>query len=174
MLLYPCVSALYNSFTLRCFLFILIFFSSSLSLKCALRESGCRIGNESTKMSRDHFWRSISRDTSVDVSAFSPIFWLISANEVIKVFVPCVIFILLGNNWGGLFCECSVFSISYEESAGQSMWHGQEHGGKALRFPDSWNFAMYLSYWQGKRSDAFNRNEPRCIQSKRFELSYII
>ena len=36
-------------------------FSSSLSLKCALRESGCRIGHELTKMSRDHFWRSISR-----------------------------------------------------------------------------------------------------------------
>ena len=34
-------------------------FSSSLSLKCALRESGCRIGYEPTNMSRDHFWRSI-------------------------------------------------------------------------------------------------------------------
>ena len=39
--------------------------SSSLSFKCALRESGCRIGYESTKASRDHFWRSISRDTNV-------------------------------------------------------------------------------------------------------------
>ena len=47
--------------------------SSSLSLKCAFRESGCRIGYEPTKMSRDHFWRSISRDINVEVSAFSPI-----------------------------------------------------------------------------------------------------
>ena len=46
-----------------------ISFSSSLSFKCALRESGCRIGYEPTKMSRDHFWRSISRDTNVEVSA---------------------------------------------------------------------------------------------------------
>ena len=44
--------------------------SSSLSLKCALRESCCRIGYEPTKMSRDHFWRSISRDTNVEVSAW--------------------------------------------------------------------------------------------------------
>ena len=42
-------------------------YSSSLSLKCALRESGCRIGYERTKMSLDHFWRSISRDTNVEV-----------------------------------------------------------------------------------------------------------
>ena len=41
--------------------------SSSLSFKCALRESGCRIGCEPTKMSRDHFWRSISSDTNVEV-----------------------------------------------------------------------------------------------------------
>ena len=33
-------------------------YSSSL-LKCLLRECGCRIGYEPTKMSRDHFWRSI-------------------------------------------------------------------------------------------------------------------
>ena len=46
--------------------------SSSLSLKFALRESGCRIGYEPTKMSRDHFWRSISRDTNMEVSALSP------------------------------------------------------------------------------------------------------
>ena len=49
------------------------FFSSSLSLKCALRESGCRIGCEPTTMSRDHFWRLTSRDTSVEVSASSPL-----------------------------------------------------------------------------------------------------
>ena len=36
-------------------------FSSSLSLKCALRESGCRIT----------FWRSVSRDTNVEVSALA-------------------------------------------------------------------------------------------------------
>ena len=42
-------------------------FSSSLSLKCALRQSGCRIGYEPTKMSRDHFRRSISRETNVEV-----------------------------------------------------------------------------------------------------------
>ena len=48
--------------------------SSSLSLTCALRESGCRIGCEPTKMRRDHFWRSISRDTNVEVSAFSTLF----------------------------------------------------------------------------------------------------
>ena len=45
-------------------------YSSSLSLKCALRECGCRIYYEPTKTSRDHFWRSISRDTNVEVSAF--------------------------------------------------------------------------------------------------------
>ena len=50
------------------------FFSLSLSLKCALRESGCRIGYVPTKMSREHFWRSISRDTNVAVSALSPLF----------------------------------------------------------------------------------------------------
>ena len=49
-----------------------IFFSSSLSLKCALRESCCRIGYEPTKMSQHHFWRSISRDANVGVSALSP------------------------------------------------------------------------------------------------------
>ena len=48
------------------------FLSSSLSLKYALRESGCRIGYEPTKMSQDHFWRSISRDTNVEASALSP------------------------------------------------------------------------------------------------------
>ena len=42
---------------------------SSLSLKCATRESGCRIGYEPAKMIRDMFWRSISRDTNVEVSA---------------------------------------------------------------------------------------------------------
>ena len=31
-------------------------YSSSLSLKRALRESGCRIGYERTKMSRNHFF----------------------------------------------------------------------------------------------------------------------
>ena len=46
--------------------------SSSLSLKCALRESGCRISYEPTKMIRDHFWWSMSRDTNVEVSALSP------------------------------------------------------------------------------------------------------
>ena len=49
-----------------------IILSSSLSLKCALRESSCRIGCEPKKMSRDHFWRSISRETNVEVSALSP------------------------------------------------------------------------------------------------------
>ena len=39
--------------------------SSSLSLKCALRESGCRIGYEPTRMSRGRFWRSISREINV-------------------------------------------------------------------------------------------------------------
>ena len=53
-------------------LYLLAFFSSSLSLKCALRESGCRIGYEPTKMSGDRFWWSISRDTNVEVSALSP------------------------------------------------------------------------------------------------------
>ena len=43
--------------------------SSSISLKCALRASGCRIGYEPTKRSRDHFRRSMSRDTNVEVSA---------------------------------------------------------------------------------------------------------
>ena len=46
--------------------------SLSLSLKCALREGGCRISYEPTKMSRDHFWQSISRDINVEVSALSP------------------------------------------------------------------------------------------------------
>ena len=46
--------------------------SSSPSFKCALKESGCRIGYEPTKVSRDHLWRSISRDTNVEVSAWSP------------------------------------------------------------------------------------------------------
>ena len=50
-------------------LLYLVFSSSSLSLKCALREDGCRIGYEATKVSRDHFWRSIFRDTNVEVSA---------------------------------------------------------------------------------------------------------
>ena len=45
--------------------------SSSLSPKSALRESGCRIDYEPTKMSPDHFWRSIYRDTNVEVSALS-------------------------------------------------------------------------------------------------------
>ena len=48
--------------------------SSSLSLKCALMESGGRIGYEPTKMSRDPFWRSISRDTNVEASALFPWF----------------------------------------------------------------------------------------------------
>ena len=48
-------------------------FSSNLSLKCALRKGGCRIGYEPTKMNRDHIWRSISRDTNVEVSALSPV-----------------------------------------------------------------------------------------------------
>ena len=46
-----------------------VLFSSSLSLKFALRESGCRIGYEAAKMTRYHFWWSISRDTNVDISA---------------------------------------------------------------------------------------------------------
>ena len=41
--------------------------SLSLSLKCALRESGCRIGYDSKKMSRYHFWQSMSRDANVEV-----------------------------------------------------------------------------------------------------------
>ena len=45
--------------------------SSSLSLKCALRESGCRICYELTRMSRYHFWRTISTDINVEVSALS-------------------------------------------------------------------------------------------------------
>ena len=60
-------------------LFLLLYFkiasesyhSSILSLVRALRESGRRIGYELKKMSRDHFWRSISRDTNVEVSALS-------------------------------------------------------------------------------------------------------
>ena len=44
------------------------FFPPSFSLKCALKESGCRIGYEPTKMSRDPFWLSIYRDTNVEVS----------------------------------------------------------------------------------------------------------
>ena len=47
----------------------LIFFSLSLSFKCALRESSCRTGYEPTKMSQDHFWRSMFR-TNVEASAF--------------------------------------------------------------------------------------------------------
>ena len=35
--------------------------------------SGCRIGHESTK---NHFWRSISRDTNMEFSALSPIIML--------------------------------------------------------------------------------------------------
>ena len=58
------------------------FFPSSLSLKCALRESGCRIGYEPTKMSRDHFWLSISRDTNLEVSALSPCLVLKTRNEL--------------------------------------------------------------------------------------------
>ena len=58
-----------------------IFFSSSLSLKRAVRESGCRIGYEPIKTSQDHFWWSISRDTNVEVSAFSPLF-LIKMNGI--------------------------------------------------------------------------------------------
>ena len=50
--------------------------SSSLSPKCALRESGCRIGYDPTKMCRDHFWQSMSRDTNVEVSALSPLIML--------------------------------------------------------------------------------------------------
>ena len=46
--------------------------SSSLSLKYALKESGCRICYEPKKMSRFRFWRSISRETNVEVSALSP------------------------------------------------------------------------------------------------------
>ena len=46
--------------------------SSSLSFKYALRENGCRIGYEPTRMSRYHFWRSISRDTNMEVSALAP------------------------------------------------------------------------------------------------------
>ena len=40
---------------------LLFFFIESFPQMC-LRESGCTIGYEPTKMSRDHFWRSISRD----------------------------------------------------------------------------------------------------------------
>ena len=60
-----------NGSTDRCFILRqkLTSSSSSLSLKCALRESGCRIGHEPTKMSRDHFWQSVSRETNVEVSA---------------------------------------------------------------------------------------------------------
>ena len=43
------------------------------SFKCALRESGCRIGYEPTKVNRDHFWPSISMDTNAEASALSPI-----------------------------------------------------------------------------------------------------
>ena len=43
--------------------------SLSHSLNYALRKSGCIIGYEPTKMSRDHFWRSISRNTNVEISA---------------------------------------------------------------------------------------------------------
>ena len=94
------------------FFFVVSVFSSSLSFKCAVRESGCRIGYEQTKMSQDHFflvshvgerpwwpiqclnkeeserlrgerersifWRSISRDTNVEVSALSPSLSLIN------------------------------------------------------------------------------------------------
>ena len=48
-------------------------YASSLSLKCALRESGCRIGYEPTKMNRHPFWRSISSDTNAEVSASYPL-----------------------------------------------------------------------------------------------------
>ena len=55
--------------------YALLYSSSGLSLKCALRECGRRIGYEPTKMSRDDFWRSISRDTNVEVSAVSPLLY---------------------------------------------------------------------------------------------------
>ena len=47
-------------------------FSSSPSLKCALREIDCRINYEPENESIS-FWRSISRDTNVEVSALSQI-----------------------------------------------------------------------------------------------------
>ena len=55
--------------------------SLHLSFKCALRESGCRIGYEPTTMNRDHFWRLISRDTNVEVSALSPLHSINSHRE---------------------------------------------------------------------------------------------
>ena len=45
--------------------------SLSLSLKCALRESGCRIGYKPTKKELRSPMR-MSRDTNVEVSALSP------------------------------------------------------------------------------------------------------
>ena len=62
--------ALHLFLTLSIFILFDIIHSSSLVLKCALRESGCRIGYELTKMNRDHFWRSTSNDTNLEVSAF--------------------------------------------------------------------------------------------------------
>ena len=62
--------------------------SSSLSLKYALRESGCRIGYEPTKMSQDHFWRSMPRDTNVDVSAL----FLLSNTPMVIWFNVLVVF----------------------------------------------------------------------------------
>ena len=49
-----------------------IFFIESFPRMC-FEGSGCRIGYEPTKMSRDHFWRSISRDSYMEVSALSPV-----------------------------------------------------------------------------------------------------
>ena len=49
--------------------------SSDLSFNSALREGGCRIGYEPTKVSLDHFRRSVSMGTNVEVSALSP--WII-------------------------------------------------------------------------------------------------
>ena len=58
----------YSSFFSSCFVVVYV-----LSILCDLRGSGCEIGYEPTKMSRYHFWHSLSRDTNVGVSALSPI-----------------------------------------------------------------------------------------------------
>ena len=47
--------------------------SPSLSLRHALREIGCIIDYEPTNTNRYPFWRSISRDTNMDISALSPV-----------------------------------------------------------------------------------------------------
>ena len=73
------------------------FFSQSLYFfiesfpQCALRESGYRIGYEPTKMNQDHFWRLMSRNTNLEVSALSPsLYWKTALDWVLSMCVQCL------------------------------------------------------------------------------------